>query len=592
MNSCVVTPNDTLLWPEQLPRYCRLADEQSLSQRAISRRLELLKSLRELPPETFTRLRHLQPQSGCFNKCSFCSQGSVARVVEFSIDALRDIIAAIKAVAIENGIRSGRFSPDILTSTGELSAAFSVQNNALISHSRDNRAAVIYCYLDNDPALYEHLDEYVDLVYQNLGVKTRIATVGYSRHNHMIRNAFKRLSDELSHCLAGVRLSISPYTYGWTEAGSRAQITDRRELELDLADFMSLYKHHFRNKTLGRRGVCAELRFRPMVHACDVKIHYLGNLSALHAENYLYVGTSDFSNLEPASIIDANSHALALSNPGVEVARLRVIQGDWRHSIKCYLEGSITGEDCILHKLENEDGSYFGVDVERKSSGQCYAKYFYPNTAKRPGSGLIDGERYLLNAMLDLQSDEPIGWSDLETLTQNLRKLADERQSHFPESSRYIYNDIVPLLESYLRTLQAAGYKAEDFLDKNLTIDTGQICNLGRAYFEYKQIASRPDLPLTPNHERAYGSSGDLAQEGIVYRLAPGNRTRISATGSSQRLAISEMIIEALDLKSTACENGQSRGHYMIPISGVKKSSLVECQTTMIPGQIPLVNNL
>lgn len=592
MNNVHVTPVETSPRPESLPSYCRLTCEQSLSDEVILNRLALLQYFRALPPETFERLRHFQPQSGCFNKCSFCSQGAVARIVEFSLNSLRDIIAAIKAVAIENGIRSGRFSPDILTASGELAADFRIEDNSLIAHARDDRSSVIYCYLDNDPALYEHLDEYVRLVYENLGVKTRIATVGYSRHNLVLRNVFKRLSHELDDYLAGVRLSISPYTYGWTDAGARARITDRYELEQDLADFMSIFRHHFRNKTLGRRGVCAELRFRPMVHVCDVNIHRQDGLSILRAGNYLYVAQVDFSMLETAKIEDANSHSLTLNSPGVEVVRLAVTNGEWQDSIVRYLEGALTGVVCILHKLENEDGPYFGVDVERKTSGRSYAKFFYPDTALRPGSGFIDGERYLLNAMVDLKSKQIISWADIDTLVSQLWQQVKELQPCFPESSQYIRDDLIPMLESYLRVLKAAGYSAEDFLDKNLTIDTGQICNLGRAYFEYKQLASRPDLPLTPNHERAFGKFGDLAQEGTVYRLAPGNRQRISSASSSRRLLSSDIIIEALDLQETASESGQVQAHHMIPILGLRKRTLSSYQATMIPGQIPLKDAL
>ena len=493
------------LRPELLPRYCYLNDEQELKNETILNRLELLKSFRSLPPEVFARLRHFQPQSGCFNKCRFCSQGAVPRVVEFPLQSLKDIIAVMKAVAVENGLKSGRFLPDILTNEGELSSSFKVQENSLIAHARNNRSAVIYCYLDNDPALYEHIDEYVRLIYENLGVKTRIATVGFSRHNPKIQQAFKLLSHDYSHCLAGVRLSISPYTYGWTDAGKRAQITDRDEFEKDLANFMSLFKQHFRNKSLGRQGVCAELRFRPMVHECDVNISTVNGLSILQAKNYFYVSTLDFNNLVTANIIDANNHCLKLDNAGIKVVRLTVVDQDLKTTLSEYLDDSHVGETCTLHKLANEDGVYFGVDVERTSSGKSYSKYFYPKTIRRPKSGLIDGERYLLNIMMDLKTKQHIDWYDLNNLVNQLRQQVSRLKAYFPESSRYISNDIIPIIESYLRILKMADYSPDDFLDKNLTIDTGQICNLGRAFFEYKKLASRSDLPLTPNHERAFG---------------------------------------------------------------------------------------
>lgn len=40
----------------------------------IQQRLYLAEQFGQLPPEIFARLKHLQPQVGCFNRCAFCSQ--------------------------------------------------------------------------------------------------------------------------------------------------------------------------------------------------------------------------------------------------------------------------------------------------------------------------------------------------------------------------------------------------------------------------------------------------------------------------------------------------------------------------------------
>lgn len=39
-------------------------------------RLKLVQSLRALPKDALLTMRHFQPQVGCLNRCSFCSQSA------------------------------------------------------------------------------------------------------------------------------------------------------------------------------------------------------------------------------------------------------------------------------------------------------------------------------------------------------------------------------------------------------------------------------------------------------------------------------------------------------------------------------------
>lgn len=564
----------------QLPIYCLLEDETNLSDESINARAYLYREFQALPHKAFARLRHFQPQSGCFNKCNFCSQAASARVVEFSMDNLRNIIAVIKAVSLEQKFSTEQISKVIDFNSGHFIDPHNIHHSPLIAYGREDRCGVIYCYLDNDPAIYPHIDTFAKLLYENLGVKTRIATVGYSRHNQQIKQAFSNLSSVLRHCLAGVRLSISPYTYGWTEAGMRAGATHRDEFEQDLTDFFKTFKN------VGSL-FNAEIRFKPMIDLGEVELDTYADLHVLTYKNYLYILKEPFSRLVPASIIDGYDHSLKMDIPGNTVIQLE-IRGSWKQSVDLYLQDKLSGTPCLLHLLKNDDGIYFGVDVERKQNGKCYAKFFYPKTIARPNSGHIDGERYLLNAILDVKSaKETACWQDIELLIQGLNDKAQSLSFAFLASSRYIQHDVVPLVESYVRILKMAQYPASSLLDKAVTLETGQICNLGLAFHEYKQLASRQDLPMTPNHERSFGKKGDLANEGTVYRLTPGGRQRISNTLGRTKTTEKEFIIEELDLSATSSMNGQSRQHYKFFLSGNVTKSMHHLSEPIIVGQIP-----
>ena len=89
------------------------------------------------------------------------------------------------------------------------------------------------------------------------------------------------------------------------------------------------------------------------------------------------------------------------------------------------------------------------------------------------------------------------------------------------DKSSYIINEVLPMVNAYISALQEAGYTATDFFDPEFTIDTGIICNLGRAVEQFKGITLKVNEPLTPVHERNYGSyNSKMSKEGTAWRLS------------------------------------------------------------------------
>ncbi|WP_386692610.1 MULTISPECIES: hypothetical protein [unclassified Lonepinella] len=560
-----------------IPKYCFLVNEHDISSEDREIRKYLLDKFRTLPIEVFSKLRHFQPQVGCFNRCGFCSQSASSTIIEFSKESINNIIAVIRAVSIENGIRCGYLPYDTIDINGELSELFELPQNGLISYDL-HRKGVVYCYLDNDPSLYGDLAYFVHTIYRNLGVKTRIATVGFNRKNKEFVENFQKLSMEYKECLAGVRLSISSYTYGWSDK----QGYSREEFAYDIGYLMNLFKEQFELSGDGRKGYCAEIRFKPLVIKSNVIEDIIEGHFVLKTDEFQYITLEKNKHIKESKIVDVESHDLKLSEKSIKV--IKVPSNMDLVNLTKILEQDIKYELHDLHKLSNDDGIYYGIDVERKTSGKSYAKYIYPITNNRLNCGIIDGERYFLNTLIENKKENgEYNWNDVNNVIEQLRLKASSGSVCIND---YINNEIIPLIETYILALITYGFSANCFFDKYFTVDTGHICNLGLAYNEYKLLASRRDLPMTPNHERTFGKNSDLAREGIVYRLAPNIQERTSSCIKNNKRVLDKFLIEKLDLVSTATKEGQHKNIYYFDVNRLNVYKINEITSPTIPGQV------
>lgn len=563
------------------------------------RRQELVAQLRALPRETLQNMRHFQTQVGCLNRCSFCSQSAGTTLWNMSRRDLANLVAAIKTVGLEWAREAGEVCAEPLNGAGVFALEFAMPTHGLIGNKRNDRPGVIYCYLDNDPAAYPHLDDLVQWLHEDLGVQVRIATVGYSRLNPKIQAMHERISSKLMSGIAGLRLSFSPYTYGWTQAAERAGAATRDDFERDVALMLNTYRSTFLSERKGRKGACVELRFRPLVVTCEVEVGELQGHRVLRAGPYLVVQKVAQQALEFATITDAKNHGTELSQPGEpcwliyghkHIVQEQMVTLIANLTLGTSLPPTLQCRDALLHRLQNEDGEYFAVDAERRPNGVT-AKYFYPKTEKRPGAGYIDGERYLLNLLIQAKSTcQNKTWDDVERIVASLYELASNLNDYDPQAAAYIREQVVEVLKSYVRVLHLADYPASAFFDKDLSVDTGHICNLGRAYHEYKAIASRPDLPLTPNHERAFGLTGELAEEGQAWRLAVapvlGASSTTSACGERNTYRNSpSILVERLDLAMTATPDGQSKERFFLKTESIERITIRDALSfPVIPG--------
>ena len=73
-----------------------LSDEKEISEEDFNVRQTLYNEFMDLPENFVSKMRHLQPQVGCFNNCSFCSKFSVCKSEYWSLASLKNIISALK----------------------------------------------------------------------------------------------------------------------------------------------------------------------------------------------------------------------------------------------------------------------------------------------------------------------------------------------------------------------------------------------------------------------------------------------------------------------------------------------------------------
>lgn len=579
MNQCFIEKQERSLSESKLHlKIAALQSEKSINNVSMYdqiQRQNLVEQLRQIPPEALDNLRHFQAQIGCLNRCSFCSQSAGTTLWNMSREALANFIAALKTVCLEWALKHERISCQPLNNEHVFSNAFQMPKFGLLGARRNDRPGVIYCYLDNDPSNYPHLDDLIQWLHEDLGVQVRIATVGYSRRNIIMQNMHQKISNHLMHAIAGLRLSFSAYTHGYTDALN----TSRDEFERDTAGFLTTYKNTFLSQKRGRKTACIELRFKPLVVSQPVTVlNYNGHL-VIYSGSYLVIQQNSSDMEKNALICDPHDHGKKLSVDGTPCfiirAKVDVLEDAWESAVKCVITGQklpsnfSTQQIGVLHHLNNEDGDYYAINAERTSQG-VHAKFFYPLTGCRPSSGMIDGERYHLNTLLTLSSQGlNQSWNDFEKLIDMLTITANNLEIYDSIEAKYVRKEVIELVQSYARVLQYANYPVSAYFDKNLSVDTGHICNLGRAYYEYKAIASRPDLPLTPDHERAFGQMGELAEEGIAWRIAitPNSTISSGSNARGKRNIYQEkpmIMIEKLDLSLTATSHGQAQDRYFI----------------------------
>lgn len=542
-----------------------LKDEEVISDEDIIERQLLITEFEKMPKEMFAKMRHLQPQIGCLNNCSICSKFAGTTVSGWNEKRIRNVIVALKVVVSK--YRSCK---------------------PFIAWDRQNhRSGVIFSYLDNDIGNYYYLYDFIKILYHELGVKTRISTVGFSRHNKALVEMHTKInSGKAVDYLAGVRLSFTPYEIGWVKGNYKSSEYSRKEYIYDMAEFLKIYKPYYKKVGSGSREMCVELRYKPLVICTDVFIRQWNGRFIIAMNNYLYISYYEHINFNESLIKDPYDHTICLTEAPHKFYNInlkkKIVSED---ELEIELDNWQAYEKTIVdvYMLINAEGEYFSINPSITETGN-YGINVYPKTNKRKKDGYLITERFFLNALYEYKKKCGIGimdvwetasWEDVKDVVKickaNAKKYLDEGKY---DKAKYIENEILPMINAYIEALNISGYTPKEFFDANFTIDTGIICNMGRALTEFKGLSEIPNEPLTPTHERNYGRhTSTMTQEGIAWRLSCNYNN--------------EILIEKLNLCDTASEYGQLIENYKIKLRAAdEKLDITNLKTSyLIPGQ-------
>ncbi len=518
-----------------------LSDEKQIDAKDIEVRDNLYNVFMNLPKEFVSKMRHLQPQVGCFNNCGFCSKFSVCKSEYWNEKSLRNIIAALKKTALNY-----------------------TEGETLLAWDRtEHRVGVIFPYLNNDIGSYPYLDKYIQLVYRELGARTRISSVGFSRFNETLNKVHKKInSSELIFALAGVRLSISQYGRVWEEKNKENSLKDYM---LDLANFLKIYRPYFDMFGSGSRKMCVELRYNPLVENATVLDFEYKNKRVIATGNYLFISKNENVELKESYIINPYIHSLRISEEPVmfKEYNLDFLVEDEK-SLKEYIKNNKLNfeKEVEVYQFRNKDGKYYCIDPKIKDNGN-YGFNIYPITDVREKSGYIVTERFLLNAIYKFKSRWNLNLRDKYTNAswkdvQKVLAICEDEIKYYnnkgkKDKATYIEEHILPVVKVYVKALKEAKYPADCFFDSKFTIDTGTICNLGRAISLFKGLTKFINEPLTPTHERNYGRRcSTMKEENQVWLLACGYNNTLD--------------IESLELFKTASVEGQVSYHEKVDL--------------------------
>lgn len=519
-----------------MKRTLLLSDETEISEQDYLERNKLISVFSNMPEEFFSKLRHLQPQVGCLNACKICSKFAASKVEFWTEARLRNIVAALKYSSPQKDA-----------------------NLSAITYDRkEHRSSVVFPYLDNDVGNYPYLDKFIELINRELGVTARISSVGFSRHNHDLNKMHQRISQNEGKALGGVRLSFTPYEIGWECKNERFSQFDYM---LDMANFLEIYRPYFEEVGSGSREACVEIRYKPLVITTNVYITEVLSYMVICTGKYMWISEQKQVELRESKIKDPYDHNISLTEEPemfysidlyeeiMDIEKVKKIA----HK---FIVGNTLGRDYPLSKvylMKNHDGEYFAINPSITERGN-FGINVYPKTEDRTVSGYIVTERFFLNALISykkskgLQSLEPFPeatWTDVYEVLEICKKNANMYMNiGKTEKYEYIINEVMPMINAYVSVLQTAGYGADLLFDYKFSIDTGIICNLGRAINEFCGLTNKENEPLTPTHERNYGmANSKMTKEGVAWRLSCDYNNSI--------------VIERLNMYDTASENGQ-----------------------------------
>lgn len=428
-----------------------LIDESHLSEHEVLKRVNLGELILEnFPKEVFEDLSVWQPAVGCLNSCSFCSQeaGTELRMIDG---------ASVRTIA------------------GAFRYAVHYWSMPFITHHRKYKPGIIFPYLDNDIGSYPYLIDYLAAA-ESLNLKVRTSTIGWSRKNVMLNAMHESVVKKHRHVLAGVRFSLTCYSSAW--------VSNRTEFVEDFINAIRIYRPMLGLD--GDHGACIDIDFKPDIVSCCVHEDQKGEFQEISGGAYhLVIRRAKVAqdSIVEACVIIGDIQMLDLT---------KVVTGEDEEKLRKHGIQVIHG-----HAVEykNEDGIYYAFypDASRDVTDGIF---FFPTSEKRKGGVFVacwplrEFEDYISTNKFVVST-----YDDIQRLCQEyVLSLA-----HLPQRQNYLEKSFVPFLSALCYILQSVDVPVNSLFDRSIVRDRGMIRNSGRAYYEFRNIASAPNIMVVPD---------------------------------------------------------------------------------------------
>jgi hypothetical protein len=520
----------------------------------------IAEQIRSLPNEALERLQYLQPQVGCFNSCSFCSQEAGNEIWQLTKGGLSSLFKAISDVAKEK--------------------------NIIIAGKRENhRPGVIFPYLDNDISTYPYIIEYVRMASELLGVKIRVSTLGFSAESTQ-QSVHSKLVSDFKESFDGIRFSFTPYAQAYSK--------NSEQYILDIANSLKTYKPLVEFLGTGASTAAVELRFPPMVFSSKKQIfdEIIDGYHVIAVGPHSLIGKDKHRTLAVSRIVNISDRKAQLSTPPrlytkvTDDAGTADPAGFALQLIEKRNQGFLFGEEAELYLWKNNDGPYYAINPFPANDGKRRDLQIFPMTDKRLKAGYINSARPFLEALITYKASKGLSrksqyhrasWDDVNGVIDLMKEMSASLAKSDRGMSKHIQENVITLVQDYAKALKLSGYAPQSFFDPNWTIDTGTIVNQGKARPYFKGLTNSEDDPMSINEERGYGNLSISSQRGTVWRIAPMPSSEISISSErftktksgnkNQIVEGSKVIVEELDpqhLRPYMKETGQPLRRFVI----------------------------
>lgn len=452
----------------------------------------ILKHLSEFQDQLWM-LQILQSSVGCGNSCSMCSQGASPGITRITRDSLSQILSGLKV------LREGQF--------------WSI--GPLLWQNRSHKPWIIFPYLDTDVGSDPNLASMMQSLWDNFWCKTRISTVGFSRHNYRINQMHAFIANNLLHYLEGLRISLTPYTENFFS----------EDYPFDIANLLNLYLPLIDSQWVWRDIFACELRFPPLIELWEVQIWIFSSRFFIRSSDYLFITDKTCENLPDNRITGLKDRVVQFHAQWIP-GSMYLFEG----LSELTVEDVLSKEPCMkwdIYKVKNIDGEIFAVNPVFMEDWEFCAVHFLPRTATRLSSGVIDSGRPFLNAMIQYKKSKKMPWKwalpngdidDFLSFFQTYIQVRSNTQKRLNFWLQYIF----PTILVAANIIKLASINNEHFFNPKFLVDTWHIVNQGRAKHIFQGLVSQSDEPITINEMKWYADQNSLGSgRGVIYRLAP-----------------------------------------------------------------------